>query len=146
MIRSTRPRRRPPGARPPSPPFPVMVAVRFAALFAALFAASAAMAPGVAPAAPPSRATPGAAASKAPSSGAARPGGRPAHRSGTVVVPDRFLRRLDPVTVFFDRDLGPAAGGPEDDPARWVKVAPRHPRSEERRVGKEGRSRWSPYH
>ena len=39
---------------------------------------------------------------------------RPAGRSGTVVVPDRFLRPWDPITVFFDRDLGPAAGGPED--------------------------------
>jgi uncharacterized protein YfaS (alpha-2-macroglobulin family) len=31
------------------------------------------------------------------------------------------------VTVFFDHDLGPAAGGPEDQPARWVKMSPRHP-------------------
>jgi uncharacterized protein YfaS (alpha-2-macroglobulin family) len=57
-------------------------------------------------------------------------GSRPpssARRSHTVVVPDHFLRRWDPVTVFFDSDLGPARGGPEDDPWRWVKLAPRHP-------------------
>src|SRR2546425_12873175 len=30
---------------------------------------------------------------------------------------------------------------------RWLaNRSPRHPRSEERRVGKECRSRWSPYH
>ncbi|MBV8199012.1 MAG: alpha-2-macroglobulin, partial [Acidobacteria bacterium] len=51
----------------------------------------------------------------------------PGRHAGPVVVPDHFLRRWDPVTVFFDRDLGPARGGPEDDPGRWVKVAPRHP-------------------
>ena len=39
---------------------------------------------------------------------------RPAGATGTVVVPDRFLRRWDPVTVFFARDIGPAKGGPED--------------------------------
>jgi alpha-2-macroglobulin len=53
-----------------------------------------------------------------------RPAGR---RAGTVVVPDHFLRRWDPVTIFFDHDLGPAKGGPEDNPARWVKRAPLHP-------------------
>ena len=28
----------------------------------------------------------------------------------------------------------------------WIKFHPSHERSEERRVGKECRSRWSPYH
>src|SRR3954471_24454195 len=37
---------------------------------------------------------------------------------GAKVVPDRFLRSWDPVTLFFDQDLGPAAGGPEDHPER----------------------------
>jgi len=31
---------------------------------------------------------------------------------GVQVVPERFLRRWDPVTVFLDRDVGPAGGGP----------------------------------
>jgi uncharacterized protein YfaS (alpha-2-macroglobulin family) len=52
---------------------------------------------------------------------------RPAGVSGTVIVPDHFLRRWDPVTIFFDRDLGPAKGGPEDDPARLVTVKPAQP-------------------
>ncbi len=43
---------------------------------------------------------------------------------GARVVPERFLRSWDPVTVFFDRDLGPAAGGPEDAPERFVTAAP----------------------
>ncbi len=52
---------------------------------------------------------------------------RPAGATGTVVVPDRFLRRWDPVTVFFARDVGPAGGGPEDHPERLVTVSPAHP-------------------
>ncbi len=82
----------------------------------------------------PERSAPAGAAAGAPASppaaGAAAPrrGVKPAgRRAGTVVVPDHFLRRWDPVTVFFDHDLGPAAGGPEDQPARWVKMTPSHP-------------------
>ena len=44
---------------------------------------------------------------------------------GARVVPDRFLRAWDPVTVFFDADTGPAAGGPEDRPERFVTMAPK---------------------
>ncbi len=43
---------------------------------------------------------------------------------GAMVVPDRFLRRWDPVTVFFQRDTGPAAGGAEDAPERFVAMSP----------------------
>jgi uncharacterized protein YfaS (alpha-2-macroglobulin family) len=113
-----------------------------------LLAATAALAPAGPPSAAASQ-TAGAPA--APAAAAAAPAGKPAgppsaaasqaagaptaaarnlrqpRRSGTVVVPDHFLRRWDPVTIFFDRDLGPAKGGPEDDPGRWVKVTPRHP-------------------
>ena len=46
---------------------------------------------------------------------------------GTQVVPDRFLRRWDAVTVLLDRDAGPAAGGPEDHPERIVTLEPPHP-------------------
>ncbi len=52
---------------------------------------------------------------------------RPAGTSGTVVVPDRFLRRWDPVTVFFAADRGPSSGGPEDAPERVVGMRPAHP-------------------
>ena len=45
----------------------------------------------------------------------------------TTVVPDQFLRRWDPVTVFFAAPTGPAAGGPEDAPARYVKLEPAQP-------------------
>jgi alpha-2-macroglobulin len=100
-------------------------------------AAGAMLAPAGAPRAAASptaaSATPGPAAPAAPAPplprrGAAEPGATNRRgRSGTVVVPDRLLRRWDPVTVFFDRDLGPAGGGPEDDPGRWVKTSPRHP-------------------
>lgn len=46
---------------------------------------------------------------------------------GARIVPDRFLRRWDPVTVFFDRDLGPTNGGPEDQPDRFVRLDPPQP-------------------
>src|SRR4051812_16826191 len=51
-------------------------------------------------------------------------------RSGPVVVPDRFLRRWDPVTIFFNQDpRGDKAGkpGPEDHRERFVRMAPAHP-------------------
>ena len=47
--------------------------------------------------------------------------------AGAVVVPDKFLRRWDPVTIFFDRDVGPADGGPEHAPQRVVTMTPAHP-------------------
>ena len=43
---------------------------------------------------------------------------------GASVVPEKFLRRWDPVTVFFEADSGPASGGPEDDPGRVVTMTP----------------------
>ncbi|WP_421994627.1 MG2 domain-containing protein, partial [Roseococcus sp.] len=49
---------------------------------------------------------------------------RAARADGATVIPDRFLRRWDPVTVLFDRDRGPAAGGPEDAPERLVALEP----------------------
>src|ERR1700730_18452774 len=52
---------------------------------------------------------------------------RPAGAQGTIVVPDRFLRRWDPVTVFFAEDRGAAGGGPEDHPERFVALTPAHP-------------------
>ncbi len=44
---------------------------------------------------------------------------------GARVVPDRFLRAWDPVTVFFDADTGPSAGGAEDNPERFVTMSPK---------------------
>ena len=50
---------------------------------------------------------------------------RPAGAAGTIVVPDRYLRRWDPVTIFFDRDIG--TPGPEDHPERVATLAPAQP-------------------
>src|SRR6185369_14311557 len=82
-------------------------------------ASVAASAPGAPPAAAPS--------ALAPSAVTGPRAARPAGRAGTIVVPDRLLRSWDPVTVFFDHDLGPAGGGPEDDAGRLVRFAPSHP-------------------
>ncbi|WP_395017427.1 alpha-2-macroglobulin [Dongia sp.] len=46
---------------------------------------------------------------------------------GAIVVPEKFLRRWDPVTVFFDADTGPAAGGPEDHPEKFFSLSPLQP-------------------
>ncbi len=43
------------------------------------------------------------------------------------VVPDKFLRRWDPVTFFFNSSVGSAKGGPEDHPGRFVSMTPAHP-------------------
>jgi uncharacterized protein YfaS (alpha-2-macroglobulin family) len=48
---------------------------------------------------------------------------------GAHVVPDRFLRRWDPVTILFDEPTGPEAGGPEDMPDRLVTLSPPKPGS-----------------
>ncbi len=42
----------------------------------------------------------------------------------TTVVPDQFLRRWDPLTIFFAAPTGPAAGGPEDAAERHVQLQP----------------------
>ncbi len=56
------------------------------------------------------------------------PPARPAaaHAGDVAVVPDRFLRRFDPITLFFPADLGPPAGGPEDHPERVARLEPAH--------------------
>ena len=41
-----------------------------------------------------------------------------------VVVPEQFLRRWDPITIFFPDARGPAAGGAEDRPERFVALSP----------------------
>jgi len=43
---------------------------------------------------------------------------------GVKIVPERFLRAYDPVTIFFPSDTGPKAGGPEDAPDRLVTMEP----------------------
>lgn len=52
---------------------------------------------------------------------------RSASPGATTIIPDHFLRRWDPLTVFFARDLGPAQGGPEDQAQRFVTLHPAHP-------------------
>lgn len=52
---------------------------------------------------------------------------RPEAVSETTVIPERFLRRWDPVTIFFPGDRGPTKGGPEDHPGKFVTVDTDHP-------------------
>ncbi len=50
------------------------------------------------------------------------------HRAdGTQILPDRFLREWDPITILFRTDRGPKAGGPEDAPTRFVTMTPQPP-------------------
>lgn len=46
---------------------------------------------------------------------------------GSVIVPDKFLRRWDPVTVFFESNIGQQAGSAEDQPEKFIKLEPAHP-------------------
>ncbi|MDE2362970.1 MAG: alpha-2-macroglobulin [Hyphomicrobiales bacterium] len=55
---------------------------------------------------------------------AAAPSAMLARADGARIVPDRFLRAWDPVTIFFDADSGPTAGGPEDRPERFATLTP----------------------
>ncbi len=43
------------------------------------------------------------------------------------VIPDKFLRRWDPVTLFYPTPVGPAKGGAERQPQRYVGLSPAHP-------------------
>lgn len=43
------------------------------------------------------------------------------------MIPERYLRRWDPVTVFFDSDTGPPMPQAEDHPERYVRMSPPHP-------------------
>ncbi|WP_435105230.1 alpha-2-macroglobulin [Arhodomonas sp. AD133] len=51
----------------------------------------------------------------------------PAKPEGAVIVPEDFLRRWDPVTLFFEAARGPEGGGPEAHPGDYVTVSPDHP-------------------
>lgn len=46
---------------------------------------------------------------------------------GARIVPEHFLRSWDPVTLFFESDVGPKDGGPEDAPEHFVKMTPNLP-------------------
>src|SRR2546430_14885453 len=82
----------------------------------------------------------------------ARPSGsRPvlSVRAGLTTMPSAYLRQrmerfpLKTATVASDISKAPPMGG---TPLQWVNLFVSRGRSEERRVGKECRSRWSPYH
>jgi uncharacterized protein YfaS (alpha-2-macroglobulin family) len=47
--------------------------------------------------------------------------------TGTIIVPDHFLRRWDPVTLFFDKDQGAVPGAPDDAPEKLVTMRPAQP-------------------
>jgi len=46
---------------------------------------------------------------------------------GAQIIPEQFLRRWDPVTIFFDSRVGPAEPAPEDHPEKYVSMMPAHP-------------------
>ncbi|MBN2354429.1 MAG: hypothetical protein JXD23_17795 [Spirochaetales bacterium] len=46
---------------------------------------------------------------------------------GVVIIPETFLRGYDPITVFYARSVGPAAGGPLDNPGDLLSVSPAVP-------------------
>ena len=63
---------------------------------------------------------------QAPTDLVAPPASAEATAEPITVVPDDFLRRWDPLTVFFNRDIGPGTGA-EDELSTWVTMSPAHP-------------------
>lgn len=57
-----------------------------------------------------------------------RPGdeGQAPARRGLTILPDKYLRGYDPITVYFNQNVGPGRG-PADDGARWLKIEPAWP-------------------
>ncbi|MBN2359742.1 MAG: hypothetical protein JXR83_09835 [Deltaproteobacteria bacterium] len=57
-----------------------------------------------------------------------RPGdeGQAPARRGLIILPEKFLRGYDPITVYFNRNVGPGRG-PADDGARWLQIEPAWP-------------------
>src|SRR5256885_14163258 len=62
--------------------------------------------------------------------------------AGTIVI---AAAKADGLPVL-GLDVGPTGVATPSGEARYVTLPARGARSEERRVGKECRSRWSPYH
>ncbi len=52
---------------------------------------------------------------------------RPAAARGDTIVPDRWLRTFDPVTVFFRSSRGPSEPSVELNPDRYATLDPPHP-------------------
>ena len=44
-----------------------------------------------------------------------------------TIMPDKFLRQWDPVTVFFKDSVGREPGTPLDQPGDYLKITPDHP-------------------
>src|SRR3712207_9152482 len=90
----------------------------------------------------PARLRPGRRARRAAARGE-HGGRRPAQRRRPAAVgaPATAAAAAAPLRRLLRRRLAGADAGPAD-----AAVAVDEPRSEERRVGKECRSRWSPYH
>jgi hypothetical protein len=44
-----------------------------------------------------------------------------------TVKPEKYLRGWDPVTIDLGRDMGPASGGPLDEPGDLFQLWPAHP-------------------
>ncbi len=47
--------------------------------------------------------------------------------SPPTILPQRYLREYDPITILFPEAVGPAKGGPEDHPGRFVTISPPQP-------------------
>ncbi|BCE02158.1 alpha-2-macroglobulin family protein [Marinicellulosiphila megalodicopiae] len=43
------------------------------------------------------------------------------------IIPEQFVRRWDPVTLFFKSSVGKTAGTEERQPEKWVEMSPYHP-------------------
>ncbi|MFY8106388.1 MAG: hypothetical protein ACOVKO_05680, partial [Elstera sp.] len=63
----------------------------------------------------------------APTLEPAKPLDQTKRADGAMLVPDRFLRRWDSLTLFLDTDQGPKTPAPEDQPGRFAEITPPQP-------------------
>ncbi|MBN1879051.1 hypothetical protein JW823_02980 [bacterium] len=54
---------------------------------------------------------------------------RPGTGKGDTIIPDRWLRTWDPITIFFSDAMGPVEISPENEPDKFASIEPFHPGS-----------------
>src|SRR5256886_13832862 len=76
----------------------------------------------------------------------AQAGQQPSSQTPAAARPVGTIKSISGNAITLTTDAGSDVTVQVQDATKLVRIAPGQKRSEERRVGKECRSRWSPYH